>query len=103
MQTWSIGGDGTIIELSAEAPATDPVPERGYAVGQRVFGRHSATQDYFAGRVVAVDHDDPFPYLVDVGGSEPLHVLASELQSDLPGPGATADDLIEWLSDDADE
>jgi hypothetical protein len=63
-----------------------------------VFARHGATGEHVAGYVVAVDHDQPFPYVLDVGGSAPLHLLASEIESDLPATPVSADGLLTWLT-----
>lgn len=80
-------------------PAVGP----GYQVGQRVFGRHGATHEYFTGYVLAFHPDQVFPFLIDVGrAKKPIHVLSSELQSDLPAHAANADDIIQWLLQDAD-
>jgi hypothetical protein len=72
-----------------------------YRVGQRVFGRHGATQEYFSGYVLTFAPGQVFPYVLDVGRREPIHVLGSEIQSDLPSPGATTDDIMAWLGDDS--
>jgi hypothetical protein len=74
--------------------------QRDYRVGQRVFARQGSSGEYLAGHVVAVDHGQPFPYVLDVGAAEPVHLLAHEIQSDLPARAVTPDELIAWLRRD---
>lgn len=69
-----------------------------YQVGQRVFGRHGATLDYFAGAVVAVEPDEVYPYTVDLGDGNVVRVLAREIESDLPEPGLSLDAMVDWLT-----
>jgi hypothetical protein len=82
--------------LSANGSLVDR-PATSYRVGQRVFGRHGATLEYFDGHVVATDKDCLFPYTVEVGLDEPIRVLETEIESDLPAPGLTWDELVDWL------
>lgn len=87
----------------AARTSTQECSTHTFHVGQRVFGRHGATGEYFAGYVVSVDPGQPFPYVVDLGGREPVHLLDHEIQSDLPAPGATHEDILEWLVDDIED
>ena len=77
-----------------------PDSECAYRVGQRVFGRHGLSREYFSGYVVSVDPQRVFPYEVDLSGSTVVFVLDSEIESDLPEAGASDDDLFEWLTGD---
>jgi hypothetical protein len=47
--------------------------------------------------VVAVELEHLFPYTVDLGQGEPIRVLGMEIESDLPTPGATWEELVDWL------
>jgi hypothetical protein len=72
-------------------------PVTGYLPGQRVFGRHGATLEYFHGRVVAVEPDHVFPYTVELGAGELIQVVGHEIESDLPAPGVGWEELVDWL------
>jgi hypothetical protein len=68
-----------------------------YSLGQRVFGRHGATKEYFHGHVVAIEPDHAYPYSVGVGEDEVLRILDREIECDLPPVGSTSEEIIAWL------
>lgn len=68
-----------------------------YLPGQRVFGRHGATLEYFHGRVIADEPEAVFPYTVEVGEGALIWVVGHEIESDLPVPGVGWEELVDWL------